>query len=138
MVNVNDFSNERPEGDMLEIIFKRQTELMEKYDPIEEKNLGHELPHGVFDLDNPQSQARIKDFAWRVTEEIGEAMNCLKNKPWKSTHMKTDEIHFREELIDGFHFYVEMLIHCGFDAESLLKMYLNKNDVNHFRIRSNY
>jgi hypothetical protein len=49
---------------------------MEKYDPIEEKNLSHHIPHGVFNLDDPQSQQRFKDFAWRVTEELGEAMNC--------------------------------------------------------------
>jgi dimeric dUTPase (all-alpha-NTP-PPase superfamily) len=138
-LNVSDFSNTLPEGeDLLKVIFKRQVELMEKYDPIEEKNLSHHIPHGVFNLDDPQSQQRLKDFAWRVTEELGEAMNCLKNKPWKQTHMPTDEVHFLEELVDAFHFLIEMYIHVGFTPETLTAMYLNKSDVNKFRIRSKY
>jgi len=138
MVNVNDFENETPEGDLLKVIFERQRMLMEKYHLIEESNLNTALPHAPLDLDDPKAQQRIKDFAWRITEELGEAMNCLKNKPWKVTHMVTDETHFLEELIDGVHFYVELLIMVGFDAESLTRMYLNKNDVNQFRIRSKY
>lgn len=123
---------------MLEVIFERQKQLMDKYHDIESKNLGYEAPQGVLDLHNPQHQQRLKDFAWRITEEIGEAMNCLKNKPWKQTHMPTDEVHYAEELVDAFHFMVELLIHSGFTAESLVAMYLDKNDVNLFRIRSQY
>lgn len=137
-MNVNDFDNKTPVGDLLKTIFSRQLELMEKYDPIEEGNLGHPIPHGKFDLNDRASQQRLKDFAWRITEELGEAMNCLKNKPWKQTPMITDETHFLEELVDGFHFYIELLIHAGFDAESLTRMYLDKSDVNKFRVRSAY
>lgn len=138
-MNVNDFQSQIPEGqDMLKVIFDRQTELMAKYHSIEEKNLNHFIPQGALDLHDPQHQQRLKDFAWRITEEIGEAMNCLKNKPWKQTHMMTDEVHYREELVDAVHFMVELLIHSGFDARSLTEMYLNKNAVNQFRIRSEY
>lgn len=138
-MNVNDFNNQAPtDQDLLKMIFERQKALMDKYDPIESKNLGYQIPTGVLDIDNSQHQQRLKDFAWRITEEIGEAMNCLKNKPWKSSHMKTDEVHYLEELVDAFHFMVELLIHSGFTAESLAAMYMDKNDVNLFRIRSNY
>lgn len=138
MVNVKDFENAVPSGDMLETIFRRQEELIEKYEPIEERNLGHPVPRGVYNLDDPACQQRIKDFCWRITEELGEAANCLKNKPWKLTHQATDKEHFLEELMDAFHFTMELLIHCGFTPEALVKMYLNKSDVNKFRIRSQY
>jgi dimeric dUTPase (all-alpha-NTP-PPase superfamily) len=100
--------------------------------------LGHSVPKGVFNINDPACQQRLKDFFWRITEEWGEAANCLKNKPWKNTHMETDETHFLEEVIDAFHFTVEVLLHLGFTPESLVVMYLNKNDVNKFRIKSNY
>ena len=136
---MNDFNNEAPKDqDLLKMIFARQTQLMEKYHAIESKNLGYETPEGVLDLHDGKHQQRLKDFAWRITEEIGEAMNTLKNKPWKQTHMITDEVHYREELVDAVHFMVELLIHSGFTAESLAAMYMDKNDVNQFRIRSQY
>lgn len=138
-MNVNDFNNTAPtDEDLLKVIFRRQAELMIKYHKIEEINLGRELPEGILDLDDPRAQERIKDFAWRITEEIGEAANCLKNKPWKTSHMPTDKVHFNEEMIDAFHFFIELLIMCGFTPESLVAMYMDKNDVNHFRIRSKY
>lgn len=138
-MNVNDFQNKAPEDqDLLKMIFERQATLMEKYHLVESKNLGYECPEGQLDLHDGKHQQRLKDFAWRITEELGEAMNCLKQKPWKNTHMMTDEVHYREELVDAVHFMVELLIHSGFTAESLAAMYMNKNDVNLFRIRSNY
>lgn len=137
-MNVNDFDNRLPDGDLLKIIWARQEELVLKYEPIEEANLKTILPKGAFDLNDCRSQQRLKDFAWRITEELGEAMNCLKNKPWKVTQMTTDETHYREELVDALHFFIELLMHSGFEPESLTRMYLNKSDVNRFRIRSRY
>lgn len=119
--------------DLLRMIFNRQAELMHRFDIIEDQNIGP-IPHGVFDLNDRAAQRRLKEFAWRITEEVGEAMNCLKNNPWKQTLKPTDEIHFFEELIDGFHFYIEMLIHCGFTPESLVAAYMDKSDVNLQRI----
>lgn len=138
-MNVTDFKNTLPEGkDLLTLIFERQLDKMLKYHVIEEKNLGRTLPHAPFDLDDAACQERIKDFMWRITEELGEAANCLKNKPWKNTHMTTDKIHFLEEIVDSVHFMVELLIMIGFTPETITMMYLDKNDVNGFRIDSNY
>jgi hypothetical protein len=137
-LNVNDANKEEVTGDKLEVIFKRQRELMEKYEPIEHMNgllLTADVP---VNLNDPKGQARLKDFAWRVTEELGEAMNCLKNKPWKQTHMETDEMHYKEEIADAFHFFVELCILSGFTADSLADLYLRKSQVNQFRQRSGY
>lgn len=143
-MNVTDFKSELPEGkDLLRVIFERQYSLMEKYHPIEQKNLGFNFPipnemgKGL-DINNTIVQYRIKDFMWRITEELGEAANTLKNKPWKNTHMIVDQIHFLEEIVDAVHFLVELLIMIGFTPESLTTLYLDKNAVNQFRIGSNY
>ena len=219
MVNVTDFKNMIPEGDMLQTLFNRQGELVVKYHLIEEKALGYQLPKVPYDLQSPKAQFRLKDFAWRVTEELaealecvdqedqthfleeiidamhffvelliyvgfdaptladmsgvnsggdvdllaemwelsevsvrspqelawfvveglGKAMNCLKNKPWKQTHMVTDEKQFKRELVKAWMEFICLLKNCGYEKpEGAVMLYLNKNDVNKFRIRSAY
>ena len=137
-MNTNDVKSVEPQGDMLEEIFTRQNELLKKYHEIEGKNgllLTKDVPVNVNDS---KGQARLKDFAWRITEELGEAMNCLKNKPWKQTQMLTDEAHYQEELADAFHFFVELLILSGVDARKLHDLYFRKSEVNKFRQSSHY
>lgn len=137
-MNIKDFQMEIPDGDRLEMIFKHQRELFDKYRALEEEFLGHAIPQIPFDLNQREAQVHLKDMFWRITEEVGEAANCLKLKPWKQTPMITDEAHFLEEMIDAFHFFVETLVFIGFTPETLAKMYLQKNAVNQFRIKSRY
>lgn len=137
-MNVNDAKEEKVDGDLLRAIFDRQKSLMEKYHVIEKGNGLLQTEDCPVNLNDAKGQARLKDFAWRITEEIGEAMNCLKNKPWKQTQIETDVAHYQEELIDGLHFYVELLILSGFDADSAAQMYFKKSQVNQFRQRSKY
>jgi hypothetical protein len=139
-VNVNDFEDvEIPEGDMLEMIFAAQLELIEKYHGIEEGRGALVVAPAEFgDLDVRFVQWRIKDLAYRAVEEISEATNCLKNKPWKQTEMVTDKVHFYEELIDAFHFFVELCITAGMTAEDVARVYHRKHAVNKFRQESKY
>lgn len=137
-MNVNDAEKEQIKGDKLDAIFVRQKELMEKYHNIEKEKGLLQTDLVPVDINSHLGQARLKDFAWRITEELGEAMNCLKNKPWKQTQMETDRTHYEEEIIDAFHFFIELCILSGFDADSLAEMYLRKSQVNKFRQRSNY
>lgn len=182
-------------------IFERQRELHKKYRHIEVKNkLGLGLVFGIkYSVDNPNWQYLIKDFAWRVTEELTEAMeaefcgnkvheieelidalhfytelliiceynhidvlvhslgivnpnspidmiiyqlglacNLLKNKPWKNTHLVTDQKRFKDHLIQG---YKKLLVYILGEVdtyENLYKMYYKKSLVNKFRISSNY
>lgn len=138
-MNIQDFKGHIPEGDMLAEIFTAQRELMEKYHPIEEANGGgimvDEIP---VEIDDRRGQGRLKELAWRVTEEIAEAMGCLKNRPWKSTPLATDREHFYEELADATHFFIELLITAGIGPVELHDLYFRKNQVNQFRQRSNY
>jgi len=125
----------------LELMFERQIELSKKYAEIEDKVLGFPLPHtDTYDhnLDDPKVQFKIKEEMWRVTEELGEAANCLKNKPWKQTQVPTDREHYEEELADAFHFFLEVLILSGIDAKKLYELYFKKSEVNKFRQRSQY
>jgi hypothetical protein len=111
MVNIKNFkSPEIGKGDRLEAIFKRQTELMKKYHVIEATSgllQTYEVP---VNLDDAKGQARIKDFAWRCTEELMEAMDAYRNKT-----------HFGEEIADAFHFLVELTILAGYSNKDVVE-----------------
>lgn len=66
------------------------------------------------------------------------ARNTLKNKPWKQTHMRTDESKFRALIIEGFIKLLEFLVFAGLDEDSIYYLYFKKNQVNQFRIKSKY
>ena len=71
-------------------------------------------------------------------EELSRAMNCLKNKPWKQTHILTDEKKYKTHVIRTFHIFVNILRGSGMTFENIYEVYFKKNEVNSFRQRSKY
>lgn len=70
---------------------------------------------------------------------IGNAMNRLKNKPWKQTHMVTDKEAFYNCLMPAWLGYFRVLSHkYGLSADDIFTLYFKKSEVNKFRIRSGY
>lgn len=110
-MNITHAVEERIEGDKLEAIFNRQKELMGKYHDIEKRSGLLQTEDCPVNLDDKRGQARIKDFAWRVMEEVGEALDAAK---------QDDEEHFCEELIDGLHFLTELTILAGFEPKDIV------------------
>jgi hypothetical protein len=113
MVNIKDYKTKQIEGDKLDLIFDRQKELMEKYHPIEDKNgllITKEVP---INLHDSKGQFRIKDFAWRVTEELGEALEAFEIHPELTEH-------YDEEVADALHFLVELTILGGMIPEKII------------------
>ena len=217
-MNINHATVEEFTGDKLQAIFTRQKSLMDKYHDIELRSGLLQTEDCPVNLDDKRGQARIKDFSWRVTEELGEALdakatkdhyqeelidglhflteltilagkdyhnllpegtalyskdrledlvenakecisqngdnlnywvskfienlgmmcNCLKNKPWKQSMMKTDRNVFYGRLAEVWVLYITLLVVSGMDADSIVTTYLKKSQVNKFRIRSAY
>ena len=217
-MNINHATVEEFTGDKLQAIFTRQKSLMDKYHDIELKSGLMQTEDCPVNLDDKRGQARIKDFSWRVTEELGEALdakatkdhyqeelidglhflteltilagkdyhnllpegtalyskdrledlvenakecisqngdnlnywvskfienlgmmcNCLKNKPWKQSMMKTDQEAFYNRLTNVWVCYITILVVSGMNAEDIANVYLKKSQVNQFRQRSNY
>ena len=144
MVNIKDFVEpDTEEGfgkdDRLIAIFHRQTELLEKYCDIETKNLPHVVPGKIpVEINSYLGQDQIRQrFFWAIVE-IAEALDCLKNKAWKQTMIEVDVDHFREEVADALHFFVEGCILSGITASDLFSLYMRKSEVNLFRQRSKY
>lgn len=105
-MNITDVASETIQGDKLKAIFNRQKELMNKYHDIELRSGLLQTEDCPVNLNDKKGQARIKDFSWRVTEELGEALDA-----W----FEGDMIHTKEELADGLHFLTELSILAGFD-----------------------
>lgn len=217
-MNINHAIVEEVTGDKLQAIFTRQKSLMNKYHDIELRSGLLQTEDCPVNLDDKRGQAHIKDFSWRVTEELGEALdakatkdhyqeelidglhflteltilagkdyhnilpegtalyhndrledlvenakecisrngdnlnywvskfienlgmmcNCLKNKPWKQSMMKTDQNAFYGRLAEVWVLYITLLVVSGMDADSIAITYLKKSQVNQFRQRSNY
>lgn len=217
-MNINHAVEEKVEGDLLQAIFDRQKSLMGKYHDIELKSGLLQTEDCPVNLDDKRGQACIKDFSWRVTEELGEALdaransdhyqeelidglhflteltvlagkdydtilpegiptyhedhledlvenaknlmddyggnltywvtkfieqlammcNCLKNKPWKQSMMKTDQEAFYHRLTNVWVYYITILVASGMNAQDIANIYLKKSQVNQFRQRSNY
>jgi len=87
------------------------------------------------DLD---SQDYTELLAYRVVAGLGRAMNCLKQKPWKQTHMLTDVDAYYEGLVIANMQFLVLASECGLNADALYRIYFKKSEVNKFRQRSNY
>jgi hypothetical protein len=124
---------------MLQSIFDRQSELLRKYIEIEIKNLPHVVPNKIpVEINSYLGQDQIKQRFFCTIVEICEALDCLKNKAWKQTMVAVDVDHFREEVADALHFFVEACILSGITASDLFSLYMRKSEVNRFRQRSKY
>lgn len=108
-MNITHSVEEKVVGDKLQAIFTRQQELMDKYHYIELRSGLLQTEECPVNLDDKKGQARIKDFAWRIMEEVGEALDAYEDKE-----------HFLEELIDGLHFLTELTILAGLTPEKLV------------------
>lgn len=95
--------------DRLLQIFARQQELFEKFTPVEVGNgffvpVPPIYPDRIVDFHNQQS---LRDYAWRITEEIVEAQHA------------DGSAHCLEELIDAYHFFVEMFLVLGWSPADI-------------------
>jgi len=110
-MNVDDISpdvipTDFSELDRLDLIFIRQHQLFEKYVVIEQRNnLRHTVDCPV-DINDRHGQAQLKDFFWRVTEELTESAQARIDHP-------DLDVHALEELADTLHFLVEALLLAG-------------------------
>ncbi len=100
--DIKDIPHPKPE-DYLHVIWERQTYLLEKYKEIEG------IPDYPFDIDSAEHQIWIKDFLWRVVEEIAEAYEA---------DIEGNRAHIVEELADALHFIIEIMILCGVEPHS--------------------
>jgi len=124
-MNINDVTEEImvPEN-IWQSIFNKQMELAKKYSDIE--SMGDLLQTTANNIDTGKGQKWIKDFAWRVTEELAEAFEAKYEGSGKKIIDMVEDVseyeeHFKEELADSLHFLVELTIIAGYHHGFVLK-----------------
>jgi len=114
------------QGDNFDLFFKIGKQYMEKYGTKK------------VNIHTKDGQESIRKVLFAMTEELFEFANTLKNKSWTKVDYPIDEEHAMEELCDVFAFWIQLLLLLGFDSEKFRELYVRKEIVNDFRLRSNY
>ncbi len=92
-------------------------------------------------IDSKSRQAIAREFAWNCVEEIGEAINLLKNRRWVTNETEVDKEHLADEVADMWIFFVQLtmvLLGEKLSAAQLIDFIERKRAVNAFRRRSGY
>jgi len=89
-------------------------------------------------LHTKEGQEQIRKIVFAMTEEIYEFCNILKNKSWTKEDYPVDEEHAMEELCDVFAFWIQLLLLLNFDEKKFRELYIRKEIVNDFRLRTKY
>lgn len=112
--------------DRLAIMLNMQSELQEKH-----------FGARVEELEGEERIQFVKDMHIALTDELHEALGEIGWKPWAtSKHFNEDA--FKGELIDAWHFFMNLCIVAGMDAEELFERYLSKHNVNVSRQEEGY
>lgn len=102
----------------LEEVFKRQKRFVKRF----------------FDVDNLTDSEKVKwskEFILCIQQELAELVEELPWKHWKDySDFKIDILNLQYELVDLFHFFVDLCLVWKLDSEKLLKMYDSKSKHN--------
>lgn len=113
--------------DKLENLFFTQEQFM--------KQLKIEYP---VDLDTWIGQQEVRMVMFFLTQEIFEAAEWMKNKPWRQTTTPLDKDKFMEEIADVLHFFLELCIIVGLTPDDLVHLYQVKMRENYDRQKRGY
>ena len=91
-------------------------------------------------MDDKERVNFIKEHGYFIIEELVEMFReCIFHKSWKDYSGWTEEKILeqweiaKEEYIDVFHFVVNVGLALGLDSSEILRMYKEKNKLNHER-----
>ena len=77
-------------------------------------------------------------YAWESVRALHTACNCLKQKPWKNTHVLTDIPLFSFWVGRTHERFIKLAWVAGLNADELFRIYFKKSEVNKFRQETNY
>lgn len=112
--------------DKLEDLFKRQRELQEYF--------GNQLEN----FSEEERQQYTKDNILGLLDETHEILRETNWKHWRKTKKEVSHENLLEEISDAFHFYINICLVWGFDANQLYEAYLKKDKEIYKRIDGDY
>ena len=102
----------------------------------------HEMQVTSFKTDPAQlsDEDRAEFIRWNMLaleDELHEALAEVGWKPWAtSKHLNYDA--YKSELVDAFHFFMNLMLAAGIGADEFLASYRRKREVNITRQRDGY
>ncbi len=119
--------------DKLEILFNKQNELFKKKLNTNNKNKMNNL----YDLKEPFEGYRVFMLSSALIHEAIELQRETNWKWWK----KSDQLNknkIQEEIIDLWHFLIQISIEAGLDSNTIVEKYIEKNMKNLKRQENDY
>jgi len=96
----------------------------------------------ISSMNDKERTEYIKNNIWYLISELDEVFRELPyGKAWKNYDNFDKKVHLENakvELIDCWHFFMNIMMALNVDAETLFSIYCDKNKINHDRIDSNY
>ena len=99
--------------------------------------LGNEIPRIKDYIINPINVELIKNQILALFDETSEALKEVPWKPWK-INQQFNVSKFRMELIDVFHFLINLFLLSGMNSRQVINLFKNKNKINVKRQKNGY
>lgn len=98
--------------------------------------LGGVKPWGEYETP-ADAMAAFREQWMAIVKELGEAIDEVGWKPWAtSNHVNADA--FKAEMVDAWHFFMNLCLMVGMTPDDLFSGYLNKLVVNIKRVVGGY
>lgn len=109
------------------------TEALEMQSKLQEEAYGKPLE----DLSEAEVGPQTMLHVTALTDELHEVMAHTNWKPWKKS-ARVNRVLMREEMVDAFHFFMNLMLISGMDVEDLMVGYYEKHEINRERQKSGY
>lgn len=114
----------------------RLAEMMELQEQLQRRHLDDAAPRNL----TGETRANyIRTHMLALEDELHEALRETSWKPWSKTpggEMNRDE--YLDELVDAWHFFMNLMLVADCSADEFFQRYLRKNGINHGRIDDGY
>jgi dimeric dUTPase (all-alpha-NTP-PPase superfamily) len=139
--SIRDDDDDKLTGDKLEYLFKQQKSLISQdysqYDYDKNGQLPENKMKRLYDVSEPFSGYRIFMLSSALLHEVVELQRETGWKWWKTDKGIKDQ-RVKEEVIDLWHFLIQLSIEAGLDPELLVSKYIEKNKENTKRQQQGY
>ncbi len=134
MSEKNGISSSKQEGDKLDILFDKQNELFRKQ--LENSAAVNKMKN-LYEIKEPFDGYRIFMLSTALLHEAVELQRETNWKWWKK-ETKTDIDKVQGEIIDIWHFMIQVSIEAGLDSKKIVEKYMEKNRENLARQERGY
>lgn len=124
-LNIINYSvDEKKIDDKLDFLFNKQNELFKKQMESTENKMKN-----LYEIKEPFDGYRLFMLSTALVHEAIELQRETNWKWWKK-EIKTNDEKIQEEIIDIWHFLIQLSIEAGLDSKKLIEKYMQKNEEN--------